>query len=302
MTNHFDGWINVYKPKNITSFNVIRKINKIFNVSKIGHAGTLDPSAEGILPIAIGKTTKLISLINDKTKVYEFDVKWGLQTTSDDQDGKIINTSKKIPSEKEIQDNLFKFVGNIMQKPPNISAIKINGKRAYARFRNNESFEIKKRPVNVYNLNLLKQLNNDISKFIVECGKGFYVRSFARDLAEILNTRAHISFLKRIKVGKFNQKNSILLDDLLKMSEMAHGIKGFHSSISVLDDIPAFEIENKEMLDDISHGNKVRIDNNSDVNSLIQGSKNIYFAINNGKIISLGKRDGNFFKPTKVLL
>jgi len=88
---------------------------------------------------------------------------------------------------------------------------------------------------------------------------------------------------------------------LLKISEMAHGIKGFHSSISVLDDIPAFEIENKEMLDDISHGNKVRINNHS-VNSLIQNSKNIYFAINNGKIISLGKRDGDFFKPTKVLL
>ena len=184
MTNHFDGWINVYKPKNITSFNVIRKINKIFNVSKIGHAGTLDPSAEGILPIATGKTTKLISLMNEKTKVYEFDVKWGLQTTSDDQDGKITNISKKVPSKNEIKENLNKFVGHVMQKPPNISAVKINGKRAYDRFRNNEIFEIKTRPVTVYNLSLLKQLNNNISKFIVECGKGFYVRSFARDLGD----------------------------------------------------------------------------------------------------------------------
>tara|TARA_Y100000590_G_scaffold470027_1_gene661469 strand:- start:1476 stop:2378 length:903 start_codon:yes stop_codon:yes gene_type:complete len=298
---NYNGWINVYKPKNISSFNVIRKVKKVFKFSKIGHAGTLDPAAEGILPLAVGKSTKLISFINEKEKIYEFNIKWGLQTDTDDQDGQIISFCKKIPSKDEIEKILYKFIGNIMQKPPKVSAIKINGERAYNRFRNNEIFETKERLVKVYNLNMLERIDNNTFKFSVECGKGFYVRSLARDLANSLNTKAHICYLKRVKVGNFNQNNSILLDDLLKISEMADGIKGFHSSISVLDDIPAFEIESKEMLNNISNGNQVR-PNIFISNSLFQSNKNIYFAIKNGKIISLGKKDGNFFKPKKILL
>ena len=143
--NSFNGWINVFKPKNISSFGVIKKIKKKFNVLKIGHAGTLDPNAEGILPVAIGKTTKLTSLVNDQIKSYEFDVKWGEQTSTDDSEGEIIGTSRNIPSKEIIENNLSKFIGSIMQKPPKVSAVKINGKRAYKRFLNNEVFETKKK-------------------------------------------------------------------------------------------------------------------------------------------------------------
>ena len=249
--NHFDGWINVYKQTIISYFEVIRKIKKKFKILKMGHAGTLDPSAEGILPIAVGKTTKLISLICCKIKNYEFEIKWGEETTTDDKEGKITGISNNIPSRENIEEALKNFIGDIMQKPPKVSAVKINGKRAYQRFRNNEIFETKNRLVRVYGLKFIDQSQKIISKFSVECGKGFYVRSFGRDLAEILNTKAHIYSLKRVKVGNFTEKNSILLDDLLKISEMADGIRGFHSSISVLDDIPAIEIENKEMLEKI---------------------------------------------------
>ena len=299
--NHFEGWINLYKQINISSFGAIKKIKRKFNILKIGHAGTLDPSAEGILPIAIGKTTKLISFINDKIKNYEFEIKWGEQTTTDDKEGEIIETSNNIPSKEIIEKNLKKFVGNILQKPPKVSAVKINGKRAYKRFIDNEVFETRERLVKVYNLKFINQSQDTISKFRIESGKGFYVRSFARDLGNNLNTKAHIYSLKRLKVGKFNKKNSILLDDLLKMSQMAYGIKGFHSSISVLDDIPAFEINNNEMLENISQGKKIKVDSFLTKPIVLCNRKN-YFATNNCKVISLGEIEGLFFKPKKVLL
>ena len=299
--NNFDGWINVYKPTSITSFEVIRKIKKQFKILKMGHAGTLDPIAEGVLPIAVGKTTKLISLINDKIKNYEFEIKWGEQTTTDDKEGKIIELSQNIPSKEIVEQNLKNFIGEILQKPPMVSAVKINGKRAYQRFRNNEIFETKERLVRVYSLKLIDQSRDIISKISIECGKGFYVRSFARDFGEFLNTKAHIYSLKRVRVGNFTEKNSILLDDLLNMSEMAVGIRGFHSSMSVLDDIPAFEIDNNEMLEGISCGKKVRV-NTFLTQPLVLSNKKNYFATNKGKIISLGEMDGFFFKPRKVLL
>ena len=166
--NHFEGWINLYKPINISSFGAIKKIKRKFNILKIGHAGTLDPSAEGILPIAIGKTTKLISFINDKIKNYEFEIKWGEQTTTDDKEGEIIETSNNIPSKEIIEQNLKKFIGNIIQKPPKVSAVKINGKRAYKRFIDNEVFETKERLVKVYNLKFINQSQDTISKFRIE--------------------------------------------------------------------------------------------------------------------------------------
>ena len=299
--NYYGDWINVYKPKNISSFGVIQKIKRKFNILKIGHAGTLDPNAEGVLPIALEKNTKLISLINEQIKIYDFAIKWGIQTTTDDMDGEILDISKNIPSKKIIEENLKNFIGDILQKPPKVSAVKVDGKRAYQRFRNNENFEIKKRLVRVYKLEFIGQPHQTISKIRVECGKGFYVRSFARDLAEKLNTKAHIYTLKRVKVGNFNENNSILLDDLLKISEMAFGIRGIHSSISVLDDIPALEIDNNEMLEKISNGEKIRIDILLN-KSLIQNDKKNFFAINKGKVISLGVIEGSFFKPRKVLL
>ena len=299
--NTYEGWINLYKPTNISSFGAVQKIKRKFNILKIGHAGTLDPNAEGILPIATGKTTKLISFINDKIKNYEFEIKWGEQTTTDDSKGKIIYVSKNIPSKEAIKKQLLKFIGDILQKPPKVSAVKINGIRAYKRFIDNEVFETRERLVKVYNLKFINQSQDTISKFRIESGKGFYVRSFARDLGNNLNTKAHIYSLKRLKVGKFNKKNSILLDDLLKMSQMAYGIKGFHSSISVLDDIPAFEINNDDMLENISQGKKIKVDSFLTRPIVLSNQQN-YFATKNGKIISLGTIDGLFFKPKKVLL
>ena len=166
--NSFNGWINIYKPTNISSFDVIRKIKTKFKSYKMGHAGTLDPGAEGILPIAVGKSTKLISFINDKIKFYEFEIKWGEQTTTDDKDGKIIYISKNIPTGAMIKNHLKYFIGEILQKPPLVSAVKINGKRAYQKFRNNEVFETKERIVKVYNIKLLNQKTLKLPLLLLE--------------------------------------------------------------------------------------------------------------------------------------
>ena len=143
MKNNQQGWLNVYKPINITSFGVIKKIKKKYNIEKIGHAGTLDPLAEGILPVAIGKTTKLIPFISDQAKEYEFQIKWGEQTSTDDREGDIIEKSSYIPSYSEIYMKLKNFTGKIIQAPPKASAVKINGIRAYKLFRLNTNFENK---------------------------------------------------------------------------------------------------------------------------------------------------------------
>ncbi len=210
--NNLQGWINLYKPKNISSFNALKKIKSKFKFNKIGHAGTLDPLAEGILPIAIGKTTKLIPFINHKSKKYIFTIKWGQQTSTDDLEGEVIKSSNKVPSEEKIINKLKKIKGNIKQIPPLASSVKVKGERAYKLFRDNISFELKPKKVILSKVKLLKY-DKIISKFEIECGKGFYVRSFARDLAISLGTYGHINSLKRTKVGIFSTKTAILLDD-----------------------------------------------------------------------------------------
>ena len=299
--NKINGWLNIYKPRGISSFFVLKKIKKKFKFSKIGHAGTLDPLAEGILPVAVGKTTKLISFINKHSKEYEFEIKWGEQTSTDDTEGKIIKRSSKIPEDKEIDQVLKKTIGNFLQVPPKASAVKIDGERAYKLFRKKINFELKKKSVNLLDSKLIGNSNKNISKISIRCGPGFYVRSYARDLGDKLDSSAHIFSLKRTKVGKFSINNSILLDDLLKIGEMTSAIKGFHSSISMLDDILAFEID-EEIVKDVSKGRDIeieRIKNFKDFNYL---KKNFYFLTNNNSLVSLGIIDGKYFKPRKVFL
>ena len=222
-----EGWLCIYKPLNITSSKVVQKIKKKFNIKKIGHAGTLDPKAKGVLPIAIGDATKLMSYVVNKKKQYKFSIKWGEQTTTDDREGKIIFFSKKIPKKKEIDDSLFKFIGLIDQIPPKYSSIKYFGKRSYSLSRKGVNFDLKPRKVELFCLEHLKDLKFNKSTFLANCGPGYYIRSLARDLAVDLGTRGHITSLERLKVGIFEKKNTILLDDLLKLSHLSEEFKFF---------------------------------------------------------------------------
>ncbi len=303
MMNDFQGWINLYKPKDISSFGVIKKIKKKFNIKKIGHAGTLDPLAEGVLPIAIGQTTKLIMFVQNQIKEYEFEIKWGEQTSTDDKEGKIINTSNKLPTVYEIINGLKKFQGKIIQTPPKASAVKINGVPAYKLFRSNVKFNIKEKYVYVHSLSFMESKDTFLTKLKIKCGKGFYVRSFARDLAELLGTKGHIYSLKRTKVGKFDIQDAILLDDLLKIRQMQNGFREIHPSISMLDDILAYEIDDENLIKNISHGKSVKIDKDLFYQtSLNIKERTLVFLTKNDQVLSYGKFDGNLFVPSKVLL
>ena len=301
--SNIQGWLNIYKPLHISSFAIIRRIKKKFNIDKIGHGGTLDPLAEGILPIAVGKTTKLIPFINSDVKEYEFEIKWGEQTSTDDREGMIIERTDNIPTLENIKIKLKEFRGIIMQKPPKASAKKIKGQRAYNLLRQNIDFELGEKNVQIFETKIINWENELITKIKIKCGKGFYVRSFARDLAEKLDSKGHVHSLKRTKVGKFNINNANLLDDLLKIGQRLHEFKGFHSSVSMLDDILAYEVDDEKSKLNLSHGKAININinllNNPPLNLL---DRKVIFLTNKGRVLSFGKLDGDLFKPDKVLI
>ena len=302
MDEKIQGWVNLYKPKGISSFSAIYKIKKKFNIKKIGHAGTLDPAAEGILPIAINKTTKLIQFVNVSSKKYLFTIKWGEQTSTDDLEGVVINNSNKIPSEEEINKIINTFLGFQDQVPPKASAVKVNGKRAYAVLRENKKFSLESKKVFLKSITFLFS-NINTSSFEIDCGKGFYVRSLARDIANKLGTYGHVVELKRTKVGHFNEKTSILLDDILKIGQSEFEFNCIHSSISMLDDILAYEVEEKKDLNDLSLGKSIFINKKKLIKKPLNSDKEeLVFLSKKGKIISFGKLSEDLFKPNKVLI
>lgn len=216
-----EGWLNINKHKNITSNDIISILKKKFNLRKlkikIGHAGTLDPLATGVLPIAIGKYTKLISTMMDAKKEYKFIIKFGIQTSSGDLDGKILNTENvkilfddEIITEESLKQVCNNFIGKIIQTPPIYSAIKINGQRAYDLARRNIEFEMPSREIEIFSLSLESFSKSECTAcYTVLCSKGTYIRTLAEDIAKKLGTIGVVIDLVRIRVGNFNQKNAI---------------------------------------------------------------------------------------------
>ena len=303
MNKKDQGWLNLYKPKNISSFLALKKIKNKFNIPKIGHAGTLDPLAEGVLPIALGKTTKLIPFVNFNLKNYIFTIKWGEQTSTDDTEGNIINKSSKVPNDIEIKQSFKNFLGFIEQVPPNASAVKFNGERAYKLLRSKKKFDLKSKKVFLKSIKILKKSSESHTTFKIECGKGFYVRSLARDLAKSLGTFGHITYLNRTKVGFFSNKTAILLDELLKIGQTDFEFNCIHSSMSMLDDILAYEIEEKKDFEDLAFGKSIRIDKKKLIKPPLNlDKKNTVFLSKKGNIISFGKLNGDLFKPNKILI
>ena len=301
MNEKIQGWLNLYKPPDISSFSAIYKVKKKFNIKKLGHGGTLDPNAEGVLPIAINKTTKLIPFINSNSKKYIFRIKWREQTSTDDAEGEILNVSNKIPNEDEINKIIFSFLGEFDQVPPKASAIKVNGKRAYSILRDKKNFTLRSKKVFLKEILFLGS-NKDTSEFMIECGKGYYVRSLARDIALKLGTFGHVVELKRTKVGNFVDKTSILLDDLLKIGQREFEFNYIHSSISMLDDILAYEIKEKTDLIDLSLGKAIFINHKLINKPLNSDKKELVFLSYRGSVVSFGKLSGDLFQPNKVLI
>ncbi len=241
------GWIIINKPLNITSTDVVRAVKRKFPKNKVGHAGTLDPLATGVLPIALGEATKTIPYLSEQKKIYRFEVTWGKQTTTDDAEGDTLLTSNYRPSEKEIIAILPQFTGKIRQVPPRFSAIKVAGKRAYDLARQGEDFSLPERPTYIYALKLLVIKSSEVAQFEVECQKGTYVRSLARDMAKALGTLGFASMIDRLAVGRFHKDAALSYETLAICDEKILKRDHVQNIIAGLDDIPAVMINEQEV-------------------------------------------------------
>jgi len=208
-----NGWINLDKPVGITSTQAVGRLKFLFNAKKAGHAGTLDPLASGVLPVAFGEATKTVAVVQEGMKSYRFAVKWGVETDTDDAEGKAVAQSELRPTPEAIVAALPPFIGAIMQTPPMFSAIKIAGERAYDLARDGAAFEIAAREIVVHRLELVEH-NGDESTFEAECGKGAYVRAIARDLGRALGCFGHVSLLRRTRVGPFEAVRGVTFEQL----------------------------------------------------------------------------------------
>jgi tRNA pseudouridine55 synthase len=240
------GWIIIDKPLGISSTGVVGKVRYLLNAQKAGHGGTLDPLASGILPIALGEATKVVSYAMDGSKTYEFTVRWGQSTATDDMEGIVVAETDVRPTETDILDILSEFEGEIEQVPPMYSAIKVDGKRAYDLARADIAVKLKPRKIKIDKLTLVNCDNVDHASFRVQCGKGTYIRSLARDIGVRLGTRAYVSRLRRTAVGSFTEKDAISLDSLEKLGHNMIHSKVLLAVEAVLDDIPAIALSANE--------------------------------------------------------
>lgn len=297
-----NGWLNIDKPQGLTSTQTIGRVRRFIQAQKLGHAGTLDPLATGILPIALGEATKTIPFVQENEKSYTFTITWGEQRNTDDLEGDVIKKSLHRPTEQDIAALLPRFIGEILQTPPQFSAIKINGERAYALARAGEDVEIAPRPVSIHDLRLMR-LEADSADFEMECGKGTYVRSIARDLGEILGCFGYISALRRTRVGCFSEKNSISLDELEKLSQYPDPDRFLLPVETVLDDIPALAMTDAE-ISRIKQGQSIRLVSRQDIDRLatagVDESTKTIMAIGNNKLLALLDKNGIELQPVRV--
>jgi tRNA pseudouridine55 synthase len=215
-----NGWFILDKPVGMTSTHAVSRLKRIYNAKKAGHAGTLDPLASGLLPVAFGEATKTVPFVQDGEKEYRFTVRWGVETESDDTEGRVVATSEHRPGPDQIEAALPRFTGTIMQVPPAFSAIKVNGERAYDIARDGETVELAARPITINSLDLIST-TGDEAVFEARCGKGTYVRAIARDLGRALGCLGHVTALRRTRVGPFTEMDAVTLAEVDEHPETA---------------------------------------------------------------------------------
>lgn len=221
--NPINGWVVLDKPVGMTSTQAVGKVRWLFQAQKAGHAGTLDPLATGILPIALGEATKTVPYAVDGQKAYRFTVQWGAETDTDDAEGQVVARSDVRPARGAIEALLPSFLGEILQTPPAFSAIKIDGQRAYDLARQGEEVKLEARPVQIDRLELVDIPAADISVFEAECGRGTYVRAIARDIGRALGCLGHVTALRRTRVGPFEEAQAVSLGDLEEAANQDDG-------------------------------------------------------------------------------
>ena len=294
------GWIVLDKPLNMGSTQAVGKLKWLFGAQKAGHAGTLDPLATGILPIALGEATKTVAYIMDGTKAYRFTVAWGAQTSTDDLEGEFIQTSKMRPTRDDIEAILPDYIGDISQTPPQFSAIKIDGARAYDLAREGKKVEIQERTVTIDTLVIIDH-DDDKTIFEVECGKGTYVRSLARDMGNQLGCFGHITELRRTLVDPFEEVDCISLETL----EHARG-EGDVPDFEALDELlletgdAMADLPRVDLTDEQAH--RIKMGNPA----LLHGrdapvAEDEACAFVRGRLIAIGQIARGEFQPKRVL-
>ncbi len=241
------GWLILDKPSGLNSTAAVNQLRRAFDAQKAGHGGTLDPLATGVLPIAFGAATKSVPYVMDGTKLYRFTLRLGEARDTDDADGSVTATSDVRPSDERLRAALPAFLGDIMQVPPNYSAIKIAGERAYDMAREGRAPELAARPARVDRFELESRPDADTAVFLVQSGKGVYMRSLARDLAQACGAVGHVAALRRLRVGPFRIEHAISLDKCAALEDMRPASPSLLLPVATaLADIPALAVDPEE--------------------------------------------------------
>lgn len=288
-----DGILNIYKPSGISSFDAVKKVMKICGTKKVGHTGTLDPLASGVLPICIGKATKIVDYIMSETKVYKAQLRLGVITDTYDREGEITHETDVKLSEEDIIDTITSFVGESEQEPPMYSALKVNGKRLYELARQGINVEREKRKITIYSIEILN-ISLPLVDFIVTCSKGTYIRSLCYDIGEKLGVGGAMWDLERIQTGSFKIEDSVKLDDFDK-DNVSEFIIPIEEGLSKYDKVIFSSKHEKLLLNGVKINNEYLIRN-------IEFNK-LYRVYLDGKtFVGLGIRDDVGFKITKLLI
>lgn len=291
------GWIVLDKPVGIGSTQCVSKIKWLYKAAKAGHAGTLDPLASGMLPIALGEATKTVPYVMDGQKTYLFTVTWGGETNTDDLEGEFVKQSDARPSEADIVAILPDYMGDVEQIPPAYSAIKIDGVRAYKLARDGEEVEIEPRIVEIYTFEIVSHEEGKSTVFQVECGKGTYVRALARDMGRQLGCFGHITELRRTAVGPFNEEDLIPLSELTELEEDLDGLDAeILATGVVLEEIPEIPVDNMQA-NRIRSGNSVLL-RGRDAPAFAEEA----YAAYGDELVALGFVEKGSFNPKRVFI
>ena len=298
-----DGWLIVDKPSGIGSTDVVNKVKRLFDAQKAGHGGTLDPLATGLLPVAFGAATKTVPYVMDGTKTYRFTLRFGEARDTDDADGKVIATSDARPTDEQINAALPAFRGDIMQVPPIYSAIKIAGERAYDLAREGQAVEIAPRPARVDRFELIERPDADTAIFHVQSGKGVYMRSLARDLAQACGAVGHIAALRRLRVGPFLEAHGIPLDRLLVSGDTPPPSPDLLLPVTTaLADIPALAVTEAEAARLFQGQALSLVDLMGRVPDAADPNGGLVRAMAGGRLIGLCRLEDGWMHPERVLI
>ncbi len=292
-----NGWLIFDKPQGMTSTQAVARVKRLYNASKAGHAGTLDPLATGVLPIALGEATKTVPFVMEGSKGYRFTVRFGVETDTDDAEGKMAASSDKRPTRAEIEAKLPDFTGEIDQVPPRYSALKVDGARAYDLARDEADFELAPRRVSIATLTLVDHPDADHCLLEARCGKGTYVRSLARDLGRALGSLGHVEALRRTRVGGFDEDSAVPLATLEALAESG-GHEGLLTALrpveTALSDIPALALSGSDA-DRLRRGQPVLLRGRDA--PIVEG---MVYATSRGTLVALGEVSKGELKPKRI--